>query len=152
MKSTFNSPPHNNIRDAFIQLIKFEKYNKIIAFSVIEKLLRLGQEFGFTSRFGLQKEKKDSWTFLHWLLSLFLLEHPKGHNSITQSIHKAFLVPCLSVFSDPNCYFSAPRPVEHRLRRSGDPTQPTILVGWSSMKSNNPSRNYAAIMLTVSQI
>lgn len=58
MKSTFCSPPYNNVRDAFIQLRRAGKYNKIIASPVIEKLLPLGPEIGFATRFGPEKEKK----------------------------------------------------------------------------------------------
>lgn len=58
MKSTFSSL-YDNIGDAFIQLRKLGKCSKIIASSVIAKFLPLGEDIGFATRFGLEKEKKD---------------------------------------------------------------------------------------------
>lgn len=151
MKSTFCCPPYNNIRDAFIQLRKAGKYNKIIASPVIEKLLPLGQEIGFATRFGQEKEKKNSWTSPPWLFTL-PVGIPKCYNSIT-GVHKAFMVPCLSYilwswllllsFLDQWNTHWKDKEIPHYHTR-------TTLVGWSSVTSRNPSHTYTAMM--VSQI
>lgn len=62
VKANFSSPPYNDIRDALIQPRKFGKHSKIITSFVTGKLLALGKQIGFATRFGLEKENKDSWT------------------------------------------------------------------------------------------
>lgn len=62
VKANFSSPPYNDIRDALIQPRKFGTYRKIITSLVTGKLLPPGKQIGFATRFGLEKEKKGSWT------------------------------------------------------------------------------------------
>lgn len=96
MKSALNSLPYNNIRDAFIQLKKWDN-SKIMASSAIEKLLPLGQEIGFGTRFGLKKERKIPE---HSLTDCsVLVEHLKCYDCILGTLSV--------IFSGPDCYCTA---------------------------------------------